>query len=164
MNPTSLTPPNSAPSASPARWAVLLSALGAGTLFAAGLVLSGMTQPAKVLGFLDLGGLADGRWDPSLAFVMGGALAVTLLAFALTPANAQHPQRKPWLAPRFQLPTRRDIDWKLLSGAALFGIGWGLAGYCPGPALASLLVGGLDALAFVAALLLGMALARRWLP
>ncbi|MDD0839001.1 YeeE/YedE family protein [Curvibacter sp. HBC61] len=150
------------PHTPPARWAVWLSAFGAGTLFAAGLVLSGMTQPAKVMGFLDLGAIAEGRWDPSLAFVMGGALMVTLLAFALTPPTAAQPQRKPWLADRFQLPTRRDLDGKLITGAALFGVGWGLAGYCPGPALASLLTGGLDALAFVAALVAGMAVARRW--
>lgn len=138
----------------------LLVALTAGALFAVGLVLSGMTQPAKVIGFLNVGGLLDaqrfGAWDPSLAFVMGGAVCVTLVAFAITP----RPGCKPWLAERFELPTRRDIDARLVAGAALFGIGWGLAGYCPGPALASLLGGGLDALAFVAAMLGGMVLAR----
>ncbi|HSV54848.1 MAG TPA: DUF6691 family protein [Burkholderiaceae bacterium] len=141
----------------------LLVALIAGALFAVGLVLSGMTQPAKVIGFLNVGGLADaqrfGAWDPSLAFVMGGALCVTLLAFAVTP----RPGRKPWLAERFEPATRRDIDARLLAGAALFGIGWGLAGYCPGPAFASLLSGGIDALSFVAAMLVGMWLARRLL-
>ena len=128
----------------------------AGALFAFGLVLSGMTQPAKIIGFLNLAGLVDparfGRWDPSLAFVMGGALLVTLVAFAVTP----RPGRKPWLAESFVLPTRKDIDGRLVLGAALFGIGWGLAGYCPGPALASVLTGGLDALVFVAALAAGM--------
>lgn len=137
----------------------LLLALASGALFALGLVLSGMTQPAKVIGFLNVGGLFDparfGAWDPSLAFVMGGALCVTLVAFAVTP----RPGCKPWLADAFQLPTRRDIDRPLVLGAALFGIGWGLAGYCPGPALASLLTGGLDAPLFVAAMLAGMALA-----
>ena len=131
-------------------------ALLAGALFAFGLVLSGMTQPAKIIGFLNLAGLVDparfGRWDPSLAFVMGGALLVTLVAFAVTP----RPGRKPWLAESFVLPTRKDIDGRLVLGAALFGIGWGLAGYCPGPALASVLTGGLDALVFVAALAAGM--------
>jgi uncharacterized membrane protein YedE/YeeE len=82
---------------------------------------------------------------------------VTLLAFAITP----RPGNKPWLAPSFQLPTRRDIDAKLVLGATLFGIGWGLAGYCPGPALASLLTGGEDVLIFVAALAVGMWAARR---
>lgn len=134
----------------------LFFALLAGALFAVGLVLSGMTQPAKIIGFLNVAGLFDptrfGRWDPSLAFVMGGALLVTLVAFAVTP----RPGRKPWLAESFQLPTRKDIDARLVLGAALFGIGWGLAGYCPGPALASVLTGGLDALVFVAALAAGM--------
>ena len=140
----------------------LFFALLAGALFAVGLVLSGMTQPAKVIGFLNVAGLVDpapfGRWDPRLAFVMGGALLVTLVAFAVTP----RPGRKPWLAESFQLPTRKDIDARLLAGAALFGIGWGLAGYCPGPALASVLTGGLDALVFVAALAAGMWAAVRF--
>ena len=140
----------------------LFFALLAGALFAVGLVLSGMTQPAKIIGFLNVAGLVDparfGSWDPSLAFVMGGALLVTLVAFAVTP----RPGRKPWLAESFQLPTRKDIDARLLAGAALFGIGWGLAGYCPGPALASVLTGGLDALVFVAALAVGMWAAVRF--
>jgi uncharacterized membrane protein YedE/YeeE len=138
-----------------------LVALLAGLMFSAGLVISGMTQPAKVMAFLNVGGIVDpasfGAWDASLAFVMGGALCVTLLAFAITP----RPGNKPWLAPSFQLPTRRDIDAKLVLGAALFGIGWGLAGYCPGPALASLLTGGEDVLIFVASLAVGMWAARR---
>jgi uncharacterized protein len=144
----------------------MLYALLAGVVFAAGLVVSGMTQPAKVIGFLDIGGLANGvswaaepgKWDPSLALVMGGALMVTLIAFAITPRRA-----KPWAADRFELPTRRDIDWRLLLGSALFGIGWGLVGYCPGPALASLLVGGTDVLLFSAAMLVGMVVARKTL-
>lgn len=135
--------------------------LAAGSLFATGLVVSGMTQPAKVIGFLNFGGMVApaqfGAWDASLAFVMGGALMVTLAAFALTPRAG----RKPWAAPSFEIPTRRDIDAKLIAGASLFGIGWGLAGYCPGPALASLLSGGLDALVFVVALLLGLFAAKR---
>jgi uncharacterized protein len=134
----------------------LTFSLLSGAVFALGLVLSGMTQPAKVLGFLNIGGIVAperfGAWDASLAFVMGGALCVTLLAFAITPLAG----RKPWLAERFELPTRQDIDRPLLLGAALFGIGWGLVGYCPGPALASLLTGGLDTLIFVAALAGGM--------
>jgi uncharacterized protein len=135
----------------------LIYAICSGLLFALGLVLSGMTQSAKVLGFLNLAGLQrgiswtaqPGHWDPSLALVMGGALCVTLLAFA-------------WLAPRFDLPTRRDIDAPLLVGAALFGVGWGLAGYCPGPAFALLLTGSADVLWFVAACAVGMAAAKLW--
>lgn len=141
-----------------------LIALVAGLMFSAGLVISGMTQPAKVMAFLNVGGIVDpasfGAWDASLAFVMGGALCVTLLAFAITP----RPGNKPWLATSFQLPTRRDIDVKLVLGAALFGVGWGLAGYCPGPALASLLTGGEDVIIFVAALAVGMWAARRLSP
>jgi uncharacterized protein len=134
-----------------------------GLIFAAGLVLSGMTQPAKVIGFLNIGGLVSGiswnaelgKWDPSLAFVMGGAVLVTLIAFAVTPRRG-----KPWFANQFELPTRADIDIPLIAGAALFGIGWGLVGYCPGPALASLITGGLDAIIFSAAMLGGMLLAK----
>ncbi|MDO8458862.1 MAG: YeeE/YedE family protein [Burkholderiaceae bacterium] len=136
-------------------------ALAAGVLFATGLVVSGMTQPAKVLGFLNFGGIFAparfGAWDASLAFVMGGAVMVTLVAFAMTPRLG----RKPWAAATFELPTRQDIDFKLMAGAALFGIGWGLSGYCPGPALASLLSGGVDVLVFVAAMLVGLLAAKR---
>ncbi|WP_237491109.1 YeeE/YedE family protein [Malikia spinosa] len=143
----------------------LLLALAAGLLFALGLLLSGMTQPAKVIGFLNLAGLAQGEfpgaWDPSLAFVMGGAVMVTLLAFRLTPARASQPQRRPWFSSRFELPQQERIDAPLLQGAVIFGVGWGLAGYCPGPALATLLVGGRDVWLFVPAMLVGMWLARR---
>ena len=139
-----------------------LVALLAGALFATGLVVSGMTQPAKVIGFLNVAGLADpgrfGAWDPSLAFVMAAALCVTLLAFSITPGTYS----RPWLVDSFQLPTRRDIDARLVLGAVLFGIGWGLAGYCPGPALASLLTGGQDAIVFIASLAVGMWAARRF--
>lgn len=142
----------------------------AGLLFALGLVLSGMTQPAKVLGFLNVMGLqqgiswqaAPGYWDPSLALVMGGALMVTLIAFAITP-RLTHESGKPWFEEMFHLPTRNDIDGKLVMGGILFGIGWGLAGYCPGPALASLLVGGVDVLAFCTAMLAGMWAAKKYL-
>lgn len=140
----------------------ILYPLCAGALFALGLVVSGMTQPAKVIGFLNIGGIfmpeRFGAWDASLAFVMGGALLVTLLAFAISP-RAGH---TPWAGGRFELPTRKDIDAKLLIGAVLFGIGWGLAGYCPGPALASVITGGLDALAFVVAMLVGMWVAKKY--
>ena len=136
--------------------------LAAGALFAAGLVLSGMTQPAKVLVFLNFGGIFSparfGAWDASLAFVMGGAVLVTLVAFAVTPRAG----RKPWFAAAFELPTRQDIDGRLVAGAALFGIGWGLSGYCPGPAFAALLTGGLDVLVFVAAGLVGLVAAKRF--
>ena len=143
----------------------ILVAILAGGVFAAGLVLSGMVLPAKVQGFLNLGGLWDpqrfGPWDASLAFVMGGALLVTLPAFAVTPPTPRHPARRPWLATAFRLPTRNDIDTRLVLGAALFGVGWGLAGYCPGPALASVLTGGAAVAVFVAAMLVGMAVAKR---
>jgi hypothetical protein len=138
------------------------AALAAGVLFAFGLVLSGMTQPAKVIGFLNIGGMFDGnfpgKWDPSLAFVMGGALLVTLFAFAVTPKVG----KKPWFADKFELPTRQDLDVKLMGGAALFGIGWALAGYCPGPAIASALTGGTDILIFLGCLMGGMAIATRF--
>jgi uncharacterized protein len=143
----------------------LAFAFASSLLFAFGLVVSGMTQPAKVIGFLNLGGLKNGVnwnaqigfWDPSLALVMGGALIVTLIAFKISPAQG----RKPWAAETFSIPSRRDIDAKLVIGAALFGIGWALAGYCPGPALASVLTGGFDAIAFTGAMLAGMIAAKK---
>jgi uncharacterized membrane protein YedE/YeeE len=135
--------------------------LAAGALFAAGLVVSGMTQTAKVIGFLNFGGIVSperfGAWDASLAFVMCGALMVTLVAFAITTTEG----RKPWVSDKFEIPTRKDIDFKLVAGAAMFGVGWGLAGYCPGPAMASVISGGIDALVFVAALLAGLLVAKR---
>ena len=138
----------------------LLLSLLSGALFAIGLVVSGMTQTSKVIGFLNLGGIVNpqrfGAWDASLVFVMGGALLVTMFAYAITPRAG----KKPWAHTAFELPTRTDIDAKLLVGAALFGIGWGLAGYCPGPALASVMVGGRDVLVFVAALLVGLLAAK----
>ncbi len=135
--------------------------LVAGALFAAGLVVSGMTQTAKVINFLNFGGIFAperfGAWDASLAFVMGGALMITFVAFAITPTQG----RKPWVSDKFDLPTRKDIDFKLVAGAAMFGTGWGLAGYCPGPAMASIISGGVDAVVFVAALLVGLLFAKR---
>lgn len=128
----------------------LLVAALAGLLFGLGLVLSGMTDPLKVQGFLDLAG----RWDPTLAFVMGGGLLVTVPGFWLIRRRTQ-----PLLEPRFHLPKRRDIDAPLLVGAACFGIGWGIAGFCPGPALATLVRFDAAALIFVVAMLAGMALA-----
>lgn len=135
--------------------------LAAGALFAAGLVVSGMTQTSKVINFLNFGGIFAperfGAWDASLAFVMGGALMITFVAFAITPTQG----RKPWVSEKFDLPTRKDIDFKLVAGAAMFGTGWGLAGYCPGPAMASIISGGVDALVFVVALLVGLLFAKK---
>jgi uncharacterized protein len=134
----------------------------AGLIFAAGLTLGGMMDPRKVQGFLDVGALfgwGGGQWDPSLAFVMGGALLVSLFAF-----GAVRSDHTPWAATRFEPPKRRDIDVKLIAGAALFGAGWGIAGYCPGPALASLFTGGTDILWFLGAMLPGMLVAKQWFP
>ena len=127
----------------------LISALFSGLLFGIGLILSGMTDPAKVIGFLDIGG----RWDPSLAFVMGGALLVGLLAFPFAASR-----QTAWLGEPMRLPTARQIDRPLIVGALLFGAGWGLAGYCPGPALTSVLYGGAKPLVFVLAMLVGIGL------
>ena len=124
-----------------------LSALAAGLLFGAGLLVSGMTRPMKVIGFLDV----FGRWDASLMFVMVGAIAVHAVAYRLIRKRSS-----PLFAGKFVLPTRRDLDAKLLIGAALFGVGWGLGGYCPGPGIVSLAGGGLNALVFVSAMLAGM--------
>ena len=123
-----------------------LAALVCGVVFGAGLLVSGMTNPAKVLGFLDLAG----RWDPTLAFVMGGALAVNAAAWALT-----RRREAPLFAAAFALPAERRIDRRLLAGAALFGVGWGLCGVCPGPAIAGLGVGNWPLLIALAGLILG---------
>lgn len=130
----------------------LLMALASGLLFGAGLVISGMTDTANVLGFLRL----DAHWNPALAFVMGGGLAVTLPGFALL----RHWQR-PRFAERFVMPTVTSIDRRLLLGAALFGAGWGLAGFCPGPAwvAASQLLP--SALWFIPAMFIGAWIANR---
>jgi len=128
----------------------------AGLLFGGGLVLSGMVNPAKVLRFLDLAAIPSGGWDPSLAFVMAGALAVALPAFALVRRRNQ-----PVLAETFHLPDRRRIDLPLVVGSALFGVGWGLVGFCPGPAFAALGLDGWKAPAFVIAMLAGMAIKDR---
>lgn len=136
----------------PRRLAPVLLAGVAGLVFGLGLAVSRMVDPARVLGFLDVAG----EWDPTLAFVMAGALAVTLPAFRLLPRRS-----RPWFGHRFQLPTRRDIDARLVSGAVLFGIGWGLAGLCPGPALAALASGIPEILGFVVAMAAGNALAGR---
>lgn len=130
-----------------------LVSLIAGILFGAGLVVGGMTDPGKVIGFLDLAG----RWDPSLAFVMGAALFVTLPVFQFIVRG----RARPVLGSRFYLPTRTDLDPQLLIGSTLFGIGWGIAGLCPGPAIANLASGAPEVLAFVAAMIAGMWLRDR---
>lgn len=124
-------------------------ALLCGLLFGAGLAMSGMTDTAKVLGFLDV----FGAWDPSLMFVMGGAVAATLVGFRLVLKC-----RSPVCEDRFQLPTNRRIDGRLVAGASLFGIGWGIYGYCPGPAVSALVYLDVKTLAFVIAMLAGMSL------
>lgn len=127
-------------------WAATLLA---GLVFGLGLIVSGMANPAKVLGFLDLAG----SWDPSLALVMGGAIAVGLGAFAVAERR-----RDSWLGWPMQLPRARHIDHRLVLGGLAFGAGWGLAGFCPGPALVALGMGQAKALVFVAAMLAGMLL------
>lgn len=127
----------------------LFIALMAGLLFGLGLILSGMSDPSKVLGFLDLAG----RWDPSLGLVMGGAVLVGSLVF---PFASKRPQSI--LGEAMRLPKATHIDRRLVLGGLTFGVGWGLAGYCPGPALASLALGGMKPLLFVVAMLMGMAL------
>jgi hypothetical protein len=124
-----------------------LAAFAAGLVFGIGLILSGMTDPGKVIGFLDLAG----RWDPSLAFVMGGAILVGYFSFAFAGRRG-----RTFLGGALQLPTRRDIDARLVAGSVVFGIGWGLAGFCPGPALVALGAGIDQAALFVAAMLAGM--------
>lgn len=127
----------------------MLSAALSGLLFGLGLALSGMLDPARVLGFLDVAG----AWDPSLAFVLGGAVLASACGYALS-----RRLRRPAFAERFDIPANRRIDGRLLLGAALFGIGWGLAGLCPGPALAVLPLGIGQGFVFVAAMLSGMGL------
>ena len=119
----------------------------AGALFGVGLALAGMTRPGKVIGFLDV----TGDWDPSLALVMLGAIGVHAVAYRLAGRMGA-----PWLGGRFAIPTRRDVDRRLLAGAAMFGLGWGLGGFCPGPGLTSLVTGRADALVFVGAMISGM--------
>lgn len=120
-----------------------------GVLFAVGLGISGMTQPLKVLGFLDI----FGAWEPALMFVMGGAVLVNVIGYRLAVGRPH-----PLLAARFDIPARRDIDWQLVTGASLFGAGWGLAGFCPGPALVAVASGSADVLVFVAAMFIGFLL------
>ena len=127
-----------------------IATLASGILFGLGLVISGLINPAKVLNFLDVAG----AWDPSLAFTMGAAVLTTSVGYKLAFEG------KPIFGGTFHLPTATDIDARLIGGAALFGIGWGLVGYCPGPAIAALSLGSPSTVIFVAAMLAGMAMAR----
>lgn len=127
-------------------------ALLSGLLFGLGLSLGGMTEPAVVLGFLDI----FGQWDPCLAFVMAGAVVTAAIGYRLV-LRRPHPL----VAETFQIPTSRTIDARLIGGAALFGIGWGIAGYCPGPALASIGAGDASLLLLVTSMLAGWWLASR---
>lgn len=128
-------------------------ALLAGLVFGLGLILSGMGNPAKVQNFLDV----LGHWDPSLGLVMGGAIAVGLVAFTWAKKR-----KTSLLGEPMQLPSARVVDRQLLTGAALFGIGWGLAGFCPGPAVMNLSTGAGEVLLFVAAMLVGMLAQHAW--
>jgi len=130
----------------------ILVNLFAGALFGLGLAVSGMVDPAKVIGFLDV----VGDWDPTLAFVMGGALLVTIPAFRLI-----FKRPSPVLAEDFELPTKKELDARLLGGSALFGVGWGLSGFCPGPAVTALATGLTPVFAFVVAMIAGMAIYKR---
>lgn len=126
-----------------------LVSFGTGLLFGAGLLLSGMANPEKVLGFLDLAGL----WDPSLAFVMVGAIAVGLIAFTVAKKRVYS-----FLGFDMRLPDATSVDSRLVIGSLLFGAGWGLAGFCPGPALVALGAGKLGGVVFVSAMVVGMGL------
>lgn len=129
----------------------LIVPLLSGTIFGAGLTIGGMTDPARVQGFLDL----FGNWDPTLAFVMGGAVLVMALAWLL-----QRRMQRPAFAETFALPDARDITPRLVGGSALFGVGWGIAGLCPGPGFAALAIAPAPAAIFLAAMLTGTVLAR----
>ena len=129
----------------------ILSTLIAGLIFGTGLILSGMANPIKVQNFLDF----FGSWDPSLALVMGGAILVTMPGFWLI-----QKRKTPFFNNVFNLPTRTDFDFRLLAGAAIFGIGWGLGGFCPGPAVTSLSLAAKGTLVFVPAMLIGMTAAK----
>jgi uncharacterized membrane protein YedE/YeeE len=126
-----------------------LAAVLSGALFGAGLVLSGMTNPERVLGFLDV----FGAFDSTLLFVLGGAVMVTAISFRIILR-----MKRPFFATGFAMPLSDSLDGRLILGAAIFGIGWGLAGYCPGPAIAGLAIGSSEAIWFVGAMLLGSAL------
>ncbi|MFM1856548.1 MAG: hypothetical protein RLZ83_1857 [Pseudomonadota bacterium] len=128
--------------------------LASGLIFGLGLILGGMSDPAKVKSFLDL----FGNWDPSLAFVMGGAIAVGVFAFA-----AGKKRTASWTGERMEIPNSKVIDTRLIVGGVLFGTGWGIGGFCPGPALVALGSGLMPAAAFIAAMLAGMVVHDRFL-
>ena len=130
-----------------------LMALSSGLIFGLGLILGGMTDPGKVKGFLDVAG----AWDPSLALVMGGAIAVGVFVFA-----AARRRSRSWSGDRMDIPTSRVIDARLIAGGVLFGAGWGLGGFCPGPALVAMSAGLGSAAVFVIAMLAGMVLHDRF--
>lgn len=132
---------------------LIFSALLAGLFIGLGLVLSGMADPVKVLGFLDI----FGQWDPTLAFVMGGGLCVYLPLYHWV----IKPRQGPILAPAFQLPSNTNIDKKLVSGAIVFGMGWGMSGICPGPAITNISGGQTGIILFVIAMLVGMILTNK---
>ncbi len=125
----------------------IITAFVTGLIFGLGLILSGMTNPAKVIGFLDI----LGNWDPSLVLVMLGAITVTATSFHLTKNRQQS-----FFGQQIKLPKSSNVDHKLIIGSMMFGVGWGLAGYCPGPSLASVLHGGYQPLVFVISMLIGM--------
>jgi uncharacterized membrane protein YedE/YeeE len=131
-----------------------LLALLSGLIFGLGLIAGGMTNPLKIQNFLDI----FGTWDPSLGFVMSGAIAVGVFAFA-----AAKRRERSWSGEHIELPTNRTIDTRLILGGVLFGLGWGLGGFCPGPALVALSSGVSSALYFVVAMLAGMVIHDRWL-
>jgi uncharacterized protein len=135
-----------------------LASLVCGFIFGWGLLISGMTQPAKVLGFLDVLGIPSGAWDPSLAVVMAAALAVTTVGYALIRP------RRPLLDTHAQWPTQTAIDRPLIVGSAMFGVGWGLVGLCPGPAIENLATLSSPVIVFVAAMAVGMAAHDFWQP
>jgi uncharacterized membrane protein YedE/YeeE len=128
--------------------------IASGLIFGLGLILGGMSDPAKVKAFLDL----FGNWDPSLAFVMGGAIAVGVFAFA-----AGKKRSTSWTGERMEIPSSKVIDTRLIVGGVLFGTGWGIGGFCPGPALVALGSGLMPAAAFIAAMLAGMVVHDRFL-
>lgn len=129
-------------------------AFAVGLLFSIGLVISGMTQPQKIIGFLN-----PWAWDPSLIFVMAGAVGIHLLSYPLV-----RRRQSPLLDNRWHVPTRNDVSPRLLLGSAIFGIGWGLGGFCPGPALTSLATGDLRTIGFVVAMIAGMILFKKTEP
>lgn len=133
----------------------LIAAYAIGLVFGLGISISGMANPAKALNFFDVAGIGAGTWDPSLAFVMGGALLVAALGYRVV---LRRPA--PALADVFQLPTKRDLDARLIGGAAIFGVGWGIAGFCPGGALPALGTGVPEVAIFVAAAAVGILAAR----